>query len=151
MDLILSTAEIADTAAAEASIAGEALRAFFYDVKVDTVATKGLADDVQELGVACSSINDRLTKFLDGYDGHSRRPGPDVLWTCLYTQASCSLDTARHLQSALQDIDKDGADLFAQILRQIRNHLQVLGIGEARNRIQSHITVSQISLLNIVM
>ena len=83
MDLVLNIAEIADTAAAEASVAGEALRAFFYDVKVDTVATKGLADDVQNLGVACSSINDRLTRFLDGYDGQSRKPGPDILWTCL--------------------------------------------------------------------
>jgi hypothetical protein len=151
MDLVLSIAEIADNAAAEASIAGEAFRAFFYDVKVDTVATKGLADGIQDLGVACSSVNDRLKKFLDGYDGQSRKPGSDLFWTCLYTQVACSLDTVRQLQAALRNIDKEGADLFAQILRQIRRHMQVLGLGEARNRIQSQIAVSQISLLTIVM
>lgn len=152
----LSVLSIAGTAASTAKVAwnvGEALYAFFSDVKAIDHTVTALVAEVKALSSACALVDERLRDIVRDFDAEVRKPRADSgkLWGCIEVQVTQSEKSIAQLQAAFDNVRNETSNKLAQAWRQIKLNMRAKDINEARNRIRSHTASLQTILQTVAM
>lgn len=108
-------------------------------------------DELKQLEVACSLVDECLTKTADTFDEESDLPGSSELWTIVETGVVACRGTAAQLLAALDSVEGADSDALAQTLDQITVHMSLQNLEGAQTRLHAQTSGLQLLLQVIAL